>query len=432
MPPPESLKARVLFFYLDDDLVGRDIRGPETYWKAVGKQYYENDDNFIGNRKEIQRVAQETVGSNDPPEAKLAKLYARAQQIRNTSFERSKTEKEQKKEKIKENMNAGEVLKHGYGGGSDINLFFTALARAAGFEATIAYLTARRDGYFEPNMLSDSQFDASIVQVRQGNQTWHLDPATKFCPFNLLPWEETWSRGILPNKDGYTNITTPEPKVADAVIERKAAFRLDEEGTLGGAVRIVFIGQEALDRRLGNRDQDEKGRRKAAEDEVKGWLPAGAAVELTNSPAWEQSDNQLEAEFKVTIPQYATATGRRILLPLSVFQAKEKYPFRATRRVHPIYLDHPFQQQDEVTAELPPGFEVETLPAPRNKEFPALRYEIARTHQARTLKLTRTLAVQKHMFDVQSYSALRVFYDNVRAGDEEQIVLKAVDSEPPK
>jgi transglutaminase-like putative cysteine protease len=427
MPPPDSLKAQVQFYY-----VGRTSGGVERwssdFWKQQGKKAYESDEGFIGGREEVKRAAAEIVSPNDPPDAKLRKLYARVQQIRNLSFEREKTEEEQRREKLKDNNNVEDVLKHGYGNGHEINRLFAALARAAGFDAGMLYVAGRSGQPFEPNRLSWRQLNANLVQVRLGSQEWYLDPATRFCPYNLLPWQETEARGVRPEKEGSAFVTTPSPKSAEAIVEREAALHLDVDGTLAGNVQVKFIGQEALERRLDNRHTDAAGRKKALEDEVKDWLPKGSTVELKNSPTWESSEESLSAEFTVKIQDLAAATGRRLLLPLAIFQVREKYPFRSATRVHPIYFRHCFQELDTITVTLPKGYQVDSLPARRSDGLYFCRYEIARHSQDGTLRLERRLVMDGYFFRVEAYSALRAFYDSVRAGDEEQVVLKTVEA----
>ena len=57
-----------------------------------------------------QAVAQ-IISPNDSDEEKLQKIYARVQQIRNTSFEVRKTQQEEKRAKEKDLNNVEEVWK---------------------------------------------------------------------------------------------------------------------------------------------------------------------------------------------------------------------------------------------------------------------------------------------------------------------------------
>jgi len=84
----------------------------------------------------MEQAVQQTVGAGDSPETRLQKIYARVQQLRNTSYEKEKTEQEQKRDKEKEVTNVEEVWKRGYGTGRQITWLFLGMARAAGLEAS--------------------------------------------------------------------------------------------------------------------------------------------------------------------------------------------------------------------------------------------------------------------------------------------------------
>ena len=129
MPPERMVKSRADFFYVIGDA------DPSIFWRSQGKQTALFFEKFIGPSKNIQRVANETVAAGDSPETKLRKLYARAQQVRFVNSEPAKTEKEEKRENLKDNNDAEDVLKHGYAFANEIDLLFVALARAAGFES---------------------------------------------------------------------------------------------------------------------------------------------------------------------------------------------------------------------------------------------------------------------------------------------------------
>jgi len=427
MPPADMLKPHVAFFYLSSFPGEKEVKTPDDFWKQFGKWVHKGTEEFIGEHKAVKRVVAEIVNPADPPDAKLRKLYARVQQIRNLSSEQSKTEKEEKQEKLKDNQDVEDVLKHGYGSGPEINVLFVALARASGIDAAMLYVTDRRRWFFQPNLLRWGQLSASVVQARVGSQDVFLDPGTRFCPYGLLPWGATDAKGLRPEKDGGVFVTSPNPRSTDAVFERKGVLQLDREGTLQGKAEVTFVGQEALRRRWENRDSDAAGRRKALEDEVKSWLPAGSSVELKDAPDWEQAAQSLRAEFQIRVPNFGVFTGHRVLLTPGVFQASRQYPFQSSTRVHPIYFAYPLQELDEVTIEIPEGYQVESLPTPRSKAFPFCRYGISRRSEGGKLRLERRLVMDGYFFPVEKYSALRVFYDAVRAGDEEQVVLKAVE-----
>jgi len=422
MPPESVARGHMDLYYI----VGYALT-LGGYWSQQAKQRTEAIEKFMQKHKAVDRAVAEIVSPSDSPEVKLRKLYARAQQIRSLSYEQARTEKEEQAENLKDNENVEDVLKRGYARANEINLFFASLARAAGFEAEVVEVSARDRMFFNASYPNPAQFTAMVVWVRMGSEDFYLDPATRFCPFKILPWEETGANGIRPGKAASADnvlVTTPAPASADAVTRRKASLKLNEDGTVEGDVQVTFTGQEALQQRLQNVLSDAAGRRKGLEEQAKGWLPAGTTVELTNTPDWERTGEPLSAEFRVKIPNFGVSTASRLLLPLAVFQANYKYPFQNAKRVHSVYLQYPFQELDDITLIVPDVYQVESLPALRNKSFPFGKYVIARTAQGNTLNVDRRLVVDNFLIPLESYSALRVFFDSVRAGDEEQIVLK--------
>ena len=75
------------------------------------------------------------IAGESDPEKKLHKLYSRRRRPEISALSAERTQKEEKKEELKPNENAGDVLDRGYGTHNDIARLFVALARAAGFEA---------------------------------------------------------------------------------------------------------------------------------------------------------------------------------------------------------------------------------------------------------------------------------------------------------
>lgn len=419
MPPSDEVRARVLFYYT--------TQGQETadqFWKREGTEWYEVVEGFIGKRNRVQDAASSFASGADSPEAKLRKLYARVQQIRNLSYERSKSEAEQKQENLKDNQSVEDVLKHGYGYRSEINRLFVALARASGFEATVVRIAERDDNFFHHEFLDASQLTGEVALVRQGAQDLYLDPGTPHCPFGLLAWEKTGVKGIKLDKDGGAFVLTPNPAATEALEQRRATVRLDEDGTLTGALQITYNGQEALAHRLDAMDTDEAGRRKAIEDEIKGLLPSTAELKLGNINGLEASEGPVTVEATVEISGFGTSTGRRLLLPLALFQFNNRHPFSYAQRTNPVYFRYPFEEKDEVDLEIPAGSQVESLPAPREAQAAFGDYEVSRDQQANHVRLHRHLLIGGVLFKTVYYEALRGFYEKVTAGDGDQVVMQ--------
>jgi hypothetical protein len=419
MPPENELKSRVDFTYTDDF-----ERDPAKYWKSIGKKLNGNVEGFVGKPKSLEGAVAQIVSPNDAPDVKLQKIYARVQQIRNTSYEIRKTEQEQKRDKEKENSHAEDVLKRGYGTGEQVNWLFLGLARAAGFEAYAVFASDRRNYFFDPAMMDSTKLDANLVLVKVDGKDMFCDPGAAFTPYGILEWPETSVAALRLDKDGGTWIQTTLPNSSDSRIIRKANVTVTSTGDIEGKLTITFTGLEAMQRRLEERHQDDADRKKLLEDQAKECIPAGSEIELTNKPDWVASSAPLVAEYSLKVPGWLSAAGRRALLPVGIFAAREKQVFEHEARIHPIYFTYPFQTEDDIIFTLPTGWQVSSLPAVQNVDAKAALYSLKAETSNGTLHLTRKLNIDMMFLQQKYYPALRAFFQTVRTGDEEQIVLQ--------
>lgn len=422
MPPPNELKARV-DFYWDESLLDKDAAG---YWKRIGKHRNGQMESFVGKRSAMERAVSEIASPNDTPEAKLRKIYARVQQLRNTSFEEEKTEQERKrtKEKEVENVNVEDIWKRGYGNRIQLTWLFLGLARAAGFEAHGCWVASRDEYFFNPSTMQSNKLNATVVIVKLNGKDLYLDPGGAFTPFGLLPWPETGVPGLRLDGDGGTWIQTTLPQATESQIERIGKMKLAETGDLEGVLTITYTGLEAASHRLQERHADEVARKKYLEELVTSQIGVAAEVDLTNKPDWTSSEAPLVAEYNLKIPGWASSAGRRAMIPAAIFTNGEKGEFEHAERVHPIYFNYPHVKADDITIDLPPDWHVSSLPAPHNDDGHIILYSLNVEKNGRSLRLKRKLTIDLMMLEQKYYAAFRRFFQVVRTGDSEQVVLQ--------
>jgi len=417
MPPEDDFRPALLFYY-----GGRETSSPERFWDEWQKSTTEYLDKFIGNSREIHDAAMQAIGGETDPEKKLRRLYTRAQQIRNLTFERERTDQEKKEEHLKRNSSAQEVLQRGYGTAWEINATFTAMARAAGFEANLLGVSDRKERSFNKIILWPGQLDASAVMVSFAGKDFVLDPGTRFCPFGILRWRHS---GVTALKYGNTNggfITTPQAQIS--VLRRMAHLTLDTDGNLSGEISVEFRGEDALEHRLEALDQDEAGRRKSLEDDVKEWSPQGTMVKLQESRGWDSIDDPLVARFKVEVSGFASVTGKRVLLPAFFFRTLQKNMFTSQFRRYPITFSFPFTEDDQLAIELPAGYAVEEPPYRRKINLAYAGFEISSQVKDHALITERGLDFKQTELPPEKYEELKGFFTVVQKGDEGHAVLR--------
>ena len=159
------------------------------------------------------------------------------------------------------------------------------------------------------------------------------------------------------------------------------------------------------------------------EEEVKEWLPRATSVELEGPVNWEQADQPLRASFDIKVPDFATATGRRLLFRTSFFEGSAR-SFQSATRVHDIYFPYPYQEKDDVVWELPAGYLVESVPEKRESRSMLGNYLISVETAEGKLHSQRQFSVEAVYLPLSYYAALRSNFNLARQGDEGQAVLE--------
>jgi hypothetical protein len=420
MPPENDYKASVRFYYMNPE-----IKSTDGYWQFLGKRLYEFDEHFMGGNKEANRAATEAIGSEPDPETRLRRLYARAQQIRNLTYERERTAEERKKENLKTNEGVAEILRRGYGDASDIALTFVAMARAAGFDASPLFVSDRKEALFSKDVLAARELDWIIADVKLNGKDIYLDPGTKYCPFGLLRWMRTSTPALRPDKNTPTFVSVPGTAPRQALLHRTVNATIDANGSLKADLVVSFEGMQALEQRLNAVDADEEGKRKQLEDEAKSWLPPEATVKLLDAKGWEDTDQPLVVHFSIDIENYASAVGKRLLFPSYVFLTKRKEAFTHADRKYPIYFSYAFGEMDVVNIRFPSGYTPEGSPNNQDAKLPYAVYQSSSKFESGQLSTQRNLVYAGIYVNVNQYPSLKEFFSKVQAADEQQAVLQA-------
>lgn len=422
MPPEDNYKSSVRFYYARSDLTS-----PDKFWEDAGKDARDQYDRYIGNHEEVKQLARDAIGNETDPEKKLRKLYARAQNFRNLSYEPELTSQERQRENIEDNKNLVDVVKHGYGDREEITLLFVAMARAAGFEAAVLLVSDRQEMFFSKEVLAIRQLSPVMTVVKLNGSDIYLQPGVRSCPFGLLRWMNSSTPALRPDKKSPTFINVPAGTYEQSLTVRTADVALAEDGTLKGEVNVEFRGQEALEHRLNSLRKDEAGRKAEMEGELEAWLPAGAVVKMVSSMGWE-TEGSLNSHFTVEVPGYATVTGKRVLVPPSLFKAESREAFIHGERTYPVYFPYAFTERDRVSITVPAGYELETVPAEQSATLDYASYRNLSRYEGKQLLTQRILFFNGVYFERAKYPELKEFFGKVQAGDSGTAVLRAGDA----
>ena len=412
-----DLKMRASFFYGKNKSFSAG-----KFWRDEGAIWSAGADKFIGHSGAVAQEAARVIAAGDSDEQKARKLYQRAQQIQNPGGERGLSAAAIKSYRFSTNVE--DVVTQNIGGHFDINRAYAGLLRAAGIHSYMMRLGSREGQMFDSDLPDWSQLTDEIVVAQIDGKDVFLDPGTRYCPYGLLRWQYTMLGGLRQISRGTEIARTPAPDAAETMTRRNAQFSLDPAGNLAGRVTVEFTGQSALVYRMAGWRDGETGQKDLLAKQVSEWLPSNSVLQINEVEGATDEDLPLVAHFTVTIPSYAASAGERLLVPSEIFQANTKQVFTRDHRLHAIFLPYPFREVDQVTMALPAGIDVEGLPQPQEVSVPFSSYRTQRQQSGSTLIFNRDLTLAAVWLPADAYPELRGFYKKVKAGDEEQAVLR--------
>jgi hypothetical protein len=381
-PPDDHLRGRIDFRYM-----GRSTKFEiDNYWDMEGGSLTRQVERAIASSKE----ALPDLGGAATDEEKLRKIYARVQTLE---------------------------LEH-----DEMNRTFVALARKAGFTAYIDRVSDRQDVLFSeaPDV---KQLTSDIAVVMVGGKARYFDPGTKFTPFGMVLWNYAGAVALtLAPNTLHTLIETPVPSMSDALVHREADLHFDGS-MIRGTLKVTWDGQSALVRRLEMKDNPEATAKLALEKEVRDWLPEGSHVTLTNAGPLKSTE-PLVATLEVEMPNAASFTGSRAMIPMSVFTASSKNPFAAEQRVNVLDFQYPRTIRDDVTLQLTDGMSIESMPQNVTNDRRAFVYKTEWNAAERKVRFQRTFVINAIQLRTELYGQVREFWAKSLSADQEPLVLK--------
>ncbi|HEX8652585.1 MAG TPA: DUF3857 domain-containing protein [Pyrinomonadaceae bacterium] len=425
MPPEDEVRTWTLLFYTPADYE----RDPNKFWAKHGKLIYDKTKKYIKASNEVQQAATTAIGNATTDEEKLQRLFNFCKtQIKNTGDDASGISDDERA-KLKANKSPADTLKRGMGSGPDIDLLFAALATAAGFEARVVNSATRDDVFFDKNFASSYFISTYNIAVRVGNEWRFFDPGSTYVPYGMLLWSEEGQESLVSDPKEPTFVKTPMSPPEKSQEKRMASFKLSEDGTLEGDVRIEYTGHFAIEKKEEYDDDSPAEREQALRDMLKAQM---STAEVTNVKIENVTDpaKPFIYAYHVKVPGYAQRTGKRLFLQPAFFQHGVGPLFTTSERRYPVYFHYPWSESDGVTIELPAGYTLDNpdRPAPfAAGDMSKYDVQILTTKDGRKLIYKRKFffgAGGAVYFPTQGYAQLKQYFDALNKSDNHTITLK--------
>lgn len=429
MPPEYSVRPWMLVYYS-----ASTKSDPNEFWRDYGKRFAAGAKQLLKPNDDVKKAAAEAVGDAQTPEQKLERLfdYARSHVKRYTDDASGMTAEQIKK--VKENKSAGDTLKRGIGTSGDIDVLFGSMASALGFEVRIAHTSDREDIFFNQSFVDDYFVEPSSIAVKVGDEWRLFNPGMAYITFGMLRWQEEGQQTLITDEKAPVWIASPMSGPEKSVERRTGKFKLAEDGTLEGDVKIEYTGHLAADVKEYNDDDTPAEREETLRNQYKERIPSAELSDIKIENVTDPT-KPFTYTFHVKIPSYAQRTGKRLFVHPGFFQHGRNAMFPTAGRTNEVYFHYPWMEEDHVEMELPEGFALDNPEAPSPIGAGDLsRYEpVAQvTQDGRTLVWGRKFYFGGSkkaggptlLFPTTSYASLKAYFDAVNTQDATTIALK--------
>jgi len=342
---------------------------------------------------------------------------------------------------------ASEIFTHRYGDCKDKATLVAAMLSVIGIDS-YHLLIDNEPGAVTPDMPAHHAFNHAILAIRlpedvtlpstapiyrhpRLGRLLIFDATDEVTPLGQLPDYLNASWALLVTPQGGEFIQTPRPPAAINGVQRTGKFVLDASGSLQGDVVDSLFGEPATKTRRGLRATKDANRIKPFELLLSNSL---SNLKVTRASIVNLQERQLpfELHYSFVSGNYAKTAGDLLLVRPRVFGGKsssvlteiDKEP-----RQFPVMLGPSHQDTDTFEIVIPPGYQIDDLPAEVNFDIGFASYRsksevIAAAGQPTVLRYTRTLETRELLVPLNRIKQLRHFYGIITADERNVAVFK--------
>jgi hypothetical protein len=198
---------------------------------------------------------------------------------------------------------------------------------------------------------------------------------------------------------------------------------------LEGDVEVLYTGHSGAEKKTMHAADSPRER---TEELIKSIKDRLTSAEVSNVKIENVTDplNPLRYSYHVAVPGYAEHVGRRLVLQPAYFQRNVPTLFSGSARIHPIYFNYPWSEEDEVEIETPAGFVLDHAEPPvslRIDQAGEYNVRLGLAADGRTLVYQRMFTMGKNkviIFPVTSYQQVKNVFDAVHEQDDHAVLLR--------
>lgn len=427
-PPEYQQRAWMLQYYTEWELAT-----PEVFWGRYGRERWERFDPYTRPDKETQALAGRIALGAASDQERVRRLAEWIQHDFKTSH--SSDPDSLRAAGLRKNGSLSDAVRQKGGSRWDANMVFAGLARSLGLQTRLMSVPSRRRLFFDRKMMNSVFLSSYQIGVRVDGQWRSFDPADRFLPWDMVPWDEEAQPALLCDRDSSRFMDTPSGGPERSCLLRTGTFTLSEDGTVEGDVTLSFGGHWNATERWAFDGVTGAELDNALLEEFS-WKDLGGKVSGVELLRGSDEREPLQVKCHLVLPGFALVTGKRILLEPAVLESRQRPRFSAGTRRSPVYFSFAWSERDSLRLLLPEGWKAGVVDAPQPVSAPGLgAYEcrISVSDDGREIFYQRSLRVGEGglpLFPPGRYAVIKSFFDQVRERDQATVALTRAGTQP--
>lgn len=428
MPPEDEVRSWLIFYYSADDPKRSTA---SDFWARFGggivKRWGVKD--TLKPDKEMKAAAASIAAGATAPDDQIAKIFDFCKnKIKNIDFDPQMTDDQ--REELKPNKSTSDTYERLQGTSGDVNELFASLATALGYEARLAFGGDRSEKFFKVSQAHESFIHFSSVAVKINGRWKYYSPGDKFVPYGMLAWNEEATAVLLLGYKDYITTEIPYSTPDETVAKRTGRFTLSEDGTLTGTVKIEYHGHLSNEYKLDNYKESANKQEENLKDQVKANVSTATVSDISIQNV-SDPEKPFTYIYKVTVPNYAQKTGKRLFLKPGYFESGSEPLFSSATRKYSIFFHHPWSEEDDVEITLPKDFALDNADTPSRVadagRISDLQIEIGIDQAKNILVYKRKFLFGGNgytLFAASSYPQIKALFDAFQTANTHVITLK--------
>lgn len=316
-------------------------------------------------------------------------------------------------------MLAKDVDRLGYGDCKALSNYTRALLDVVGVQSYYTIIYGDRQQRDIDSDFVSMQGNHVVLCIPYQDELKWMECTSQIAPFDFQANFTDDRNALLIKPDGGGIAKTKIYSESDNSQFTIGNYSLLQNGSISGEVSIKSRGTQY--------DQKYNLERSSKDDLDKHYKSYFRTI---NNLKWKNpvfKNNKEEIEFiekiQLEAENYATKSGQRILFALNAFNQYSSLPKRYKNRLTPFEISRGFHDYDDISIDLPDGFEVESIPNSFEIKEKYGHYKTEVSLVDKKISYKRTLTVNKGNYTKAEYEDFRKFIEQVAKNDNAKAVL---------